>query len=45
VNYVFGLVLAVPLASMTAAVVLAIESGLALLWLGRVFERFDLSVE
>jgi hypothetical protein len=37
--------LAVPLASLVAALVLAAEAALGLIWLGWVFERFDLSLE
>jgi hypothetical protein len=40
-----GLGLAIPLASMAAAVVLAVEAALGLLLLGRLFDRFDLSAE
>lgn len=44
-KYVLGWVAAVPLASAAGAVVLAIEGGLGLLLLGRLFERLDLSSE
>jgi hypothetical protein len=40
-----GMAFAVPLASLAAAVALAVEVGLGLLLLGRLFERFDLSSE
>lgn len=40
-----GLSLAVPLASMAAALLLAAEAALGLMWLGWLFERFDLSAE
>ena len=40
-----GVSLAVPLASLVAALVLAAEAALGLMWLGWVFDRFDLSLE
>jgi hypothetical protein len=36
---------AVPLAAVVAATVLAAETTLAIWWMGRLFERFDLSAE
>lgn len=40
-----GPAFAVAVASLGAALVLAVEAGLGVLWLGRRFERFDLSGE
>lgn len=37
--------MAVPLAALAAAGVLAAEAGLGVFWLGRLFDRFDLSSE
>jgi hypothetical protein len=34
-----------PLAALTGALVLGIEAGLGIMWLGWLFERFDLSAE
>ena len=45
VKYVAGVVLAVPVASLAAALVLALEAGLGVMWLGWLFERLDLSAE
>jgi len=42
---VVGVSLAIPPASLVAALVLAAEAALGLMWLGWVFERFDLSLE
>jgi hypothetical protein len=41
----FGLLLALPIASIAAAVVLAIEAGLGMRLLGWLFERFDVCAE
>ena len=40
-----GMIAAVPLAAAVAATVLAAEAALAVWWMGRLFERFDLSAE
>ncbi|TMP98855.1 MAG: hypothetical protein E6L09_10935 [Verrucomicrobia bacterium] len=40
-----GTVVAVPLAALAATTVLAAESSLAIWWMGRLFERFDVSAE
>jgi hypothetical protein len=40
-----GVGMAVPLASLAAVAVLAVEIGLGVMLLGRLFERFDLSAE
>src|SRR5439155_13012881 len=40
-----GILVAVPLAAAVAAGVLAAEASLAIWWMGRLFERFDLSAE
>ena len=40
-----GLVVAVPLAALAAALALAAEAGLGIRLLGRLFEKFDLSAE
>jgi hypothetical protein len=40
-----GLAIAIPLASITAAVVLAAEATLGILLLGWLFNRFDVSAE
>jgi ABC-2 type transport system permease protein len=45
INAVAGLKLALPPAAIGAAIVLAIEAGLGVMLLGRLFERFDLSRE
>ncbi len=45
VKLALGLSVAVPLASLAAAVILAVEVGLGVMFLGRLFERFDLSAE
>jgi len=42
---VASLVLALALAAPAAGLILALEIGLGLLWIGRLFERFDLSTE
>ena len=44
-SYLAGPIVATPVASIAAALVLSVEAALAFLWLGRVFERFDLSAE
>ena len=44
-NYAFGPAAAVPLASLAAALVLAVEAGLGVWLLGRLFERFDVTEE
>ncbi len=40
-----GAVLAVPLAALAAAMMLGLEAGLGVMWLGWLFERFDVSAE
>ena len=40
-----SVVVALPLAALGAAVVLAVEAGLGVMWLGWLFDRFDLSAE
>ena len=37
--------LPVPMAALLAAVVLGVEAWLGLMWLGRLFAKFDLSAE
>ena len=44
-RWLIGPVLAVPLATLVAAVTLVAEAALGIFWLGRVFDRFDLSTE
>jgi hypothetical protein len=44
-NLLTGLVVSVPLAALAAALALAVEAGLGIRLLGRLFERFDLSAE
>jgi len=44
-KFATNVLLAVPAASVAAAVVLAIEAGLGIMLLGRLFERFDVSSE
>ena len=44
-KYVAGWVVAVPPASVAAAIVLAMEAALGLMLLGRLFDRLDLSAE
>jgi len=45
VNIFLGMMVAVPFGAVVAATVLAAEAALAIWWMGRLFERFDLSVE
>ena len=45
VKYLAGVVLAVPVASVAAALVLALEAGLGVMLLGWLFGRLDLSAE
>ncbi len=45
VKIVAGLTPAIPLACLTAALVLGVEAGLGVLLLGRLFDRFDVSAE
>jgi hypothetical protein len=45
VRYAAGIVPAVPLAALAAAVVLGLEAGFGVMWLGWLFERFDVSAE
>jgi ABC-2 type transport system permease protein len=45
VKFLVNVVLAVPVASVAAALVLALEAGLGVMLLGWLFERFDLSAE
>lgn len=45
VKYLAGIVIAVLIASAAAALVLALEAGLGVLWLGWLFGRLDLSAE
>lgn len=44
-RWLIGPVLAVPLATLVAAVIIVAEAALGIFWLGRVFDRFDLSAE
>ncbi len=44
-NLFVGVVVAVPLAAVMAASVMAAEAALAIWWMGRLFERFDVSAE
>jgi hypothetical protein len=45
VKLLLGTATAIPLASIAAAIVLAVEAGLGVLLLGWLFERFDVSAE
>lgn len=45
VKFAAGIVVAVPVAAVAAALVLAVEAGLGVMWLGWLFERFDVSAE
>ncbi len=45
VKYATGVLLAVPVASAAASVVLVVEAGLGVMLLGRLFERLDISAE
>ena len=45
VKYTAGVVPAVPVASAAATVILALEAGLGVMLLGRLFERLDISAE
>ena len=45
VKYAAGVLLAVPVASAAATVVLVVEAGLGVMLLGRLFERLDISAE
>ena len=40
-----GMLVAIPVASVAATLVLAVEAGLGILWLGWLFERFDVAAE
>jgi ABC-2 type transport system permease protein len=44
-KFALGPAAAVPLASLAATVILAVEAGLGVMLLGRLFERFDVSEE
>ena len=44
-NLFVGVIVAVPLAAAVATTVLAAEAILAIWWMGRLFERFDVSAE
>jgi len=44
-KYAVGVVLAVPVASAAATIVLAVEAALGVILLGRLFERLDISAE
>jgi hypothetical protein len=45
VKFTANVFLAVPVASVAAAVVLAVEAGVGIMLLGRLFDRFDVSAE
>jgi hypothetical protein len=45
VKFFLGVIVAVPFSAAVAATVLAAEAALAIWWLGRLFEKFDLSAE
>jgi hypothetical protein len=45
IKYLTGMAVAIPVASLAAALVLAIEAALGILLLGYLFDRFDLSAE
>jgi hypothetical protein len=45
VKFAAGVFTAVPVASVAAALVLAVEAGLGVMLLGWLFERFDVSAE
>ncbi|HXJ73565.1 MAG TPA: hypothetical protein VNM37_11950 [Candidatus Dormibacteraeota bacterium] len=45
VSYFSQILIAIPVASVTASLVLAIEATIAIFALGRIFERLDLSAE
>ena len=45
VNFAIGPATAVPLASLAATVILAVEAGLGVMLLGTLFERFDVAEE
>lgn len=44
-NLVVNYLIAIPLAAIAATVVVGVEAWLGLLWVGRLFEKFDLSSE
>jgi hypothetical protein len=44
-NFAIGPATAVPLASLAATVILAVEAGLGVMLLGKLFERFDVTEE
>jgi hypothetical protein len=44
-KFALGPAAAVPLASLAATVILAVEAGLGVVLLGKLFERFDVSEE
>jgi hypothetical protein len=45
VKWLLGTTLAIPLASIAAAIVLAVEASLGVMLLGWLFDRFDVSAE
>src|SRR5881628_2427587 len=45
VNIFLGMIVAAPFGAVVAATVLAAEAALAIWWMGRLFEKFDLSAE
>ena len=44
-NFAFGPAAAVPLASLAATIILAVEAGFGVMLLGKLFERFDVTEE
>ena len=44
-NFAFGPAAAVPLASLAAAMIVAVEAGFGVMLLGKLFERFDVTEE
>ncbi len=44
-NFAFGPAAAVPFASLLATIILAVEAGLGVMLLGKLFERFDVTEE
>jgi hypothetical protein len=44
-NFALGPAAAVPVASLAATVILAVEAGLGVMLLGKLFERFDVTEE
>jgi Putative ABC exporter len=45
IQFTFGPIIAIPFASLAAAIILVVEGGLGIMLLGKLFERFDVAEE